>query len=90
MSQDTIQTFCRLRPIFNNDPSEYKISAGFDTSSIELLRPKKDAGYIDNSIEKFAFKFNGIFDTHVHQEQVFERCAKAYVLRFENCVNYSV
>jgi len=78
--QETIKIYCRLRPS-DDDTADYKVTHEFDDSMIEIRRPKRQGLYIDNTLEKFTFKFNGIFEPMATQEEVFDRCAKACINR---------
>ncbi len=78
---ETIEIFCRVRPV-KNELSTYKISHSFEGSTIEFFRPRQIlSGIVNNSRERYDFKFNGIFDMEVNQEEVYDRCARKCVSR---------
>ncbi|EFC47174.1 kinesin-9 [Naegleria gruberi] len=77
---DTIQVYCRIRPV-SESHCQYSIEQTFDNAVLHFKKPRSDeAGYINNTIENYEYKYTGIFDQQVDQDEIFDRCAKKCVL----------
>ena len=77
MSKDEhIKVFLRIRP---NNPNADFINVMNDTNAIEFkvdLKDKLLREYINNSKEKYYFKFNNVFNQQTTQERIFNEIAK--------------
>eukprot|EP00002_Diphylleia_rotans_P033221 TRINITY_DN703_c0_g3_i5.p1 TRINITY_DN703_c0_g3~~TRINITY_DN703_c0_g3_i5.p1 ORF type:complete len:860 (-),score=162.25 TRINITY_DN703_c0_g3_i5:1427-4006(-) len=77
--EGAIEVFCRIKPTpkaancFIIHPLDHKIEFVFPKSVLDL-------GYVNNTRERYEFKFSDIFSTDAKQDEVFEKVGRKAIL----------
>ena len=67
--QDSIEVFCRVRPLANNEESCVEILS----DSVLQINAPKNLKTIQSRVEQMQCTFNKIFTTHVTQQEIFQQ-----------------
>jgi kinesin family protein 6/9 len=77
MPKTEIPTFIRIKPSSYADAGDCRIYIGEDKKGLAITLPPPDADkVVDNTKERYTFRFTEVLDNKIAQETVFDKVAK--------------